>query len=202
MIYTNSLKNIYRQKNIKNSLNIILSIVTSLTLISLAIRPTLSTITSLKKQLSDENQVLRLLQQKIQALQSAEKNYYQAQPYFSYIESAIPEKAETALFNIQLNYLAQKHNISIESINFGSFNLIDKMPPDKKQIAEKQNIPINVNFNGSWDNIKNFMSDLENLSSLIKIKQSSLASSQKDTTQLINVSLQGEIYYFPNKGNL
>jgi Tfp pilus assembly protein PilO len=195
---TSYLKQLYSQPQFRVTANLFLSVITCLFFVSFAIRPTLSTIASLKKQIKDEQQVLTLLEQKVQALKTAEETYYQSQSHFDSLDRAIPTNPEVSRLATQITYLANLHNVLVESIGVDQFNLVDNKPVDKKTPAEKITVEFTLSFEGGWNDTKTFLEDLERIDRIVTIS----TVNQTVSENIISTTINGQVYYFPKKGYL
>jgi Tfp pilus assembly protein PilO len=196
-----SLYTFYYNPSVKASLGLVLSVLVSGLLIVLAIKPTLTTIVSLKKQLKDESQVLSLINQKVNALEMAEASYNQNQPYFDQLDKALPKEPKTDYFALQLTYLAQKHNLQLTTVGFETFDLVNNVSMATKIPAEVNIIPFNAGLSGDWSNTKNFLEDLEKLDRLVDVKEISQTANKEPNSPIVT-TLKGEIYYLPLKDYL
>ena len=200
-INTTSVWKLINRTRIRTTLNLVLSILACLFFLAFAIRPTLTTITTLKNQLQHETQILTLLEQKLQVLQMAEAAYYQNQKYLDRLNRALPQTPEITKFNQQVVYLANKSSVKIVSLSFGQFDLLNEVPIDTKTPAKNESITFMMSVRAPWPQIKTFMRDLENLDRFTLVYNIDQTASGRENDD-INASFQGAIYFFPKKGYL
>lgn len=196
--FNQRLLDFFSQTHVRTTLNLSLSIVASLFFVIFAIRPTLKTIASLKKQIDDETQILALLDQKTQALRSAENTYYQNQGYFDSLNRALPVNPEIVRINAQLAFLASRYKITLTTLSFGQFDLLDpQLSAPAGPGAGSQVLTFNLALEAPWQDTKSFILDLENLDRIVTINTVTHTADSKNDTAVIATSIQGEIYYFP-----
>jgi len=95
----------------------------------------------------------------------------------------------------------KKHEVEIQSLSFSEFDLIDNNTPNKKEKAKKSSLSFNLSFQTSWEKTKAFLSDLEKLERLSKLKNLK-QSSVKNQGDIVSTTIEANIYFFRENGIL
>ena len=189
------LKIIYQKPLTKETLNLILSLSLSLFFILFALRPTILIIVKLWKEIEIKQEIVKKLDKKITNLNQAQISLEKAKNLTPVVNKVLPPSADFPRFERELVYLALENNLQIASINFDQFYLIGKTPETdpKKQIS----ISFNSKLTGSFENIKNFLADLENLDRIVILEKTIINTQSEKETNLLNLVISGEISYYP-----
>lgn len=156
-----------------------------------AIRPTLSTISQLKKQFEESSLVLSSLKEKNRSLQVLGIQYSQIEPQLPLITNAIPESPKIPELTRQIEVLSAQNNVSVDKLDMG---IIELYP------AKKSNPPIfsytfSVSVKGSENDINNFITQILNFERLISIERISTGKADKDN---YDASITGRAYFYKN----
>lgn len=156
-----------------------------------AINPTLSTISNLKKEYEDEQLVEQALSSKISAMSKLNFQYLQIKSSIDSVYQAIPKSPEIPTFERQVEIIAQRDNFNLSSFSFGALELY----PDK----DKTLYTVNFNIGGSALNetdLDNFINDLTNLSRIIRIDNLNITYNKSaQTSNPFTISIIGKIYF-------
>lgn len=182
--YFTSLRSLRQKKTVQAYTMIILSLLTVSFFIFSAIRPTLKTIAGLMAELREKKEIDKKLEGKINALSFAKTNYQQANQDLSLIEEALPPEAEFTLLMIQIETLASKHNVTLEEADFKDINLI---------FAEETKIQFNLGAAGRYQDLKNFLTDIENLRRITVLESFDLQKPRKAETQALGLKIEAEV---------
>lgn len=118
-----------------------------------AIRPTLATITQLRKQIGDERLVLEKMTQKITALGVAQGEYEKLKPDFDAIFQALPAKAQVSSLLGKLNRVLSENNIDLTLLQFSAVSLSVPTPiPSQATMLE-----FTITARGSYEDILVFL---------------------------------------------
>jgi hypothetical protein len=213
--YLSQIKEIYKKReDIKVYSGLILSLLTISFFGFFAIKPTLSTIASLVKEIKDKREVNQKLQEKINALTLAQGELLQ-------VSEALTPKPNLALFINQLEVLAKKNNLKINSLSFSSVIFYEQKketlkskegaqeeeiigeinPKEKPQEKEKKSPETKQDYrennfsfqsSGTLADLKKLLENLENFRRIVKTEKVSLTQ-EKD--QNWTLALNGKIFY-------
>lgn len=194
--YLAKLKLFYKKPLVEASSNLIFTLLVVCFFVFFAIRPTLVTVVSLQKELAESKEVDQQLDRKITSLKKAQTIYGQVINDLLLVEAALPEKTEFQSLALRINYLAFQNNLLLNSAGFAGFDLVgtgDNLSPGQS----KDSYAFNLSVSGSFENIKIFLTELENIDRLIKINKVSFSieKSTAGSTEM-KVDIEGEAYWY------
>jgi Tfp pilus assembly protein PilO len=170
-----------------------------------ALKPTIVTIVNLQSQIKLKKDVDLKLGQKVQALQKAQLSFAKAQNDLSIIDKTLPPGADFTRFERELEYLAVKNNIILFDGRFGGFNVIGnpKVSSTKKTVSNLNytTLDFNLGISGSYQNLKNFLKDLENLDRLVTINNLSFSKQTQTKGAELQIKLNAQTFYLPENEN-
>lgn len=170
-----------------------------------ALKPTIVTIVDLQSQIKLKKDVDLKLGQKVQALQKAQLSFAKVQSYLATIDKTLPPGADFTRFERELEYLAMKNNIILFDGRFGGFNVIGNPKANStKKAGSKLNyttLDFNLGISGSYQNLKNFLRDLENLDRLVTIKDLSFSKQTQTKGAELQIKLNAQTFYLPENEN-
>lgn len=148
-----------------------------------AIRPTLLTMINLNRQIEEARQTNQKLQEKINALVSAQNEFSNIKPKLPVLFNALPQEPKFTSFLKALTVIASDSGSMLAEQSFQEVNLF--------QTEKKENsIGFNLLIKGSEPAVNNFIKQLTTLDRLITIERMGL---QKEDQ--LSLTLFGQIYY-------
>lgn len=200
--YFVDIRRLYQKKKVRVYTGIVLSILTTAFFLFFAIRPTVTTIASLIKEIKEKKEIAAKLQNKINALNSAQSEYQQVEKDLFLVDEALPKNANLSLFIRQLEALTSKNNVAVQSIHFEETILKGKeaLPEamKTKEKVEKKEIFPGMNFSlavaGDYRHLKSFLGFLSSSRRLVLIENFSFQTLAKEEKNLI-LSLGAKAYY-------
>lgn len=186
-------------------LKIFLEILLSLTTISLfavfALRPTLLTISQLLTELEAKENTVNQLDTKLQNLKTAQTNYQSVQPDLPIIETAVPAGAKPELLIRQIEGLSNRNSVSITTVSVGEVVLLGTQKQVKKDDklnsipANSLSFPFAISVSGDYENLMQFLKDMENLRRLIVLDSISFNSAKTDSGLRLVLTITGRGLY-------
>ncbi len=155
-----------------------------------AIKPTLSTIVDLKKQLADSTFVHEQLTTKLANLSSLQQKYNLLTADLPLLLDAIPKNAQAPLLMAQVESLSQKANIKVKS--FRIFEV--QLTTDKKTPPSGSSFGFSLVAEGGYENIMSFVTSLTRFNRIVTIESVSISKEQNQEGNLV-LSLRGKQYY-------
>ena len=154
-----------------------------------AIGPTITTISNLNKQLGQDRDALKQLQDKNAALKSLSAQYLDIEPNLDLIDNAIPQSPKIAQLTRQIEILTVKDSLIVQKMDTG---LMELYP------AKNVNTPIfsytfSVGVSGSEKDINTFISDVINMGRIIGIERLTTGKGQNN---LFSASITGRAYFY------
>lgn len=147
----------------KASLFVILSLVLTIAMVILALKPTLVTVAGLVGQIRQQKEVARKLNEKISAVQKASGLLEQNRDRLSLLDLALPGDSNWADWANMLVKSASDSGLAVSSVVFGP------VPAGEKEVRGKLppgawGVAFSVTASGQYPQIKDFVERVENLS--------------------------------------
>lgn len=176
-----------------------------------AVRPTLKTIGVLQKQIVDREQVNEKLEQKINALISAQEEYRRIEPDIVTIYSLLPDKPEITSLIIKLEQIGIEQKSPLAAIDISSIVLYGETPvassPAQPQPSESKpilgisdtnttSISFLLTYRGLYRDLLNVLDRLTKLNRIVTIKSAEFKLGSTGEGSLV-ISLSTNTYYYP-----
>ncbi|MCX7928676.1 MAG: hypothetical protein N2558_03240 [Patescibacteria group bacterium] len=189
---------------------ITLSLITICIFAIFALKPTLYTIAELIKQIDQNTQTIKMMNQKIQDITKAQILYDKERSKITIFNQLIPNGAHPEIIIRQIENLSSKNNIPVK-VNMGQASILGKMinQPNKTDLIninhenKERNLSyIEVTLTAStpttnYQQLYNFLSDLEKQRLPIIIKQFDLTITKtKDNNNLL-LFIKMQVPYLP-----
>lgn len=185
----------YKKKKVRVYTEIVLSLLTVSFFLVFAIKPTLTTIAGLMKTIEDQKLVSKTLAEKINALGLAQTEYNLLTNDIYLINEALPKDSQISLLVKQLEVLARRSEITIETIKF------DEVYLKGISSSAKETVP-SVNFSfaasGEYQNLKLFLKSLSSLRRIIQVESFAFKTGKAESL-LLTLSLNGKAYFIEQK---
>lgn len=186
--YYVSVKKIWEKPTVKrfSTATATLSLVAFFLLV--ALKPTIETIFTLNKKISDEREIESMMTKKIADLNTAFNTYQQIQPDLPLLDQYYPKTAEA------------KNLIAILSQNSTTSNMSDLSYTFSPYTIASGSGQIQINFNGQnkYLNVINFLDNIINARRLIVL--TGVSMSQGKTGDKLNVTINTNAYYENSSG--
>lgn len=165
-VYLHQLRSLYQKKEVRLYTNLILSFGAIIALALFAIKPTVTTIAQIYKELKDQREVDERLQEKIDNLRRAREAYRQVEDKLYLINEALPTQPEPDLVVAQIERLAVVNNCSLTDIHFDNVTLkgnITSATKRKSETPAKPDQPVlkgDFQIKGEYADVIAFIEDL------------------------------------------
>lgn len=165
-----------------------------------AIRPTLQTILSLRKEIKDNKQINEQMEIKITNLVEAQAIYQNLSPRIALLKEAIPSSPNIMPFVFELRTIANQHDIKIVSLNVEEIRLgkdqikyRSESPSSnkKQQFQEFEITPIFLTIEGTYENIKELIKNIYSMKRIASIVEMT-ATPRKEN--LVNIAMTIHIF--------
>ena len=153
-----------------------------------AINPTLSTITQLKKQLTDSEFVHQQLTTKINNLSSLQQQYNSIETDLPIVYAAVPQNPQATLLSGQIEALAQETNISLVSLHVFEIQIASNKPA----FPNGASYTFFFEGQGEYENMMDFATKLSQISRIVTIETMSITKESKE--QGLHLSIRGRVY--------
>ncbi|HLC87806.1 MAG TPA: type 4a pilus biogenesis protein PilO [Patescibacteria group bacterium] len=193
--YYTYIRPILRNKFAKTYSSLIFSLITIFVFSFYAIRPTVTTILSLQKSITEQTSIQTKLQQKVSNLSQGKLNYENIDPQVkTKVNNLIPDNPDLARLVNSLNYAADQAEASVAGIQIQAVELEDK----KNQLtrdAPLGQVEFTLNTQGSFPTLMKLLTKLKRTDRLFTI--SSVNFAQPPDSGLI-MSINGKAYFVKN----
>jgi Tfp pilus assembly protein PilO len=182
------LKRFTDQPTAKYSLGLIIALMVTSFFGLFAIKPALTTIAKLSREIEDTNEVNQKLEDKVRSLQQAQIAYSEIEKDLIYINRSLPQKVEFNRIASQINYISYANDLILTSVSYGKFSLV---PPGEGTSS----MLIKMSLSGDFVNLKTFLKDLENLDRVIKIRAIAFSPKTEVEEAEMETNIDAEVYW-------
>jgi len=203
--FLNMLQQYNKKPDIRAYLEILLSLATICTLAIFALRPTLITIAKLLKEIESKKNTIKIMDEKITNLRTAQSLYEQEKDRITLLNISIPEKPNPDMFARQIEGLSGKHQVGISRMSVGEATILGKHSASKSKGAgsmPKETYGLRYSVNTSVDpnqylQTVNFLSDFEKLRRPPKIDRLTFDIDKgEDDNKILIMSIVGKLPQF------
>jgi Tfp pilus assembly protein PilO len=172
-----------------------------------AIRPTMQTIFTLKREITDRTGIDVKMEDKISSLIEAQAAYQNIEPNLPLIAQALPTTSDPIQAVNQIQKLADDSNVQMTVISVPALPLTNYESVKKQDATSTlSNYTISVTIVGPYSNVKNFVSMLANIRRIIQIdsmmfipqqnqEQASESATPVTPNTTVEVNLKLIVYY-------
>lgn len=157
-----------------------------------AIMPTLSTITTLKKQKADNELVAQKLKTKLNNLNQLKQLYSANTGAIQKVDAAIPETAQIPIVVKKVEALAQQNNLFISNIVTGPITLY----PTENKNPPLYSYTLSMSLIGDTQNINSFISQIINLDRIIGIETIGSGATNENRSEVV---ITGRVFFYATK---
>jgi Tfp pilus assembly protein PilO len=160
-----------------------------------AIKPTISTILKLQKEIDDSQYVLSQLENKIRNLSSLRKQYFSLQEDLPIVMRAITVQPDAQIFLAQIQAIAKDSNIVIKSLQ----NLeVEIERNDNTPGKDYYSYAFSVSGKGTFENISKFTKTLTNMERVVNIDNISINNTGNQDSDSSEFNIQGITFFKRN----
>lgn len=199
----------FRDQRIQQYLTVILSLIAILLSLILAVNNTLPTITQLKKELMDLQEVKQKIETKIDNLIVLQRKYDNVKTEIAFLDTMLPDLPKVPPLQGQLQEIARTTNVSLSDLQTGEVNLLPNGKPaqtngnttsqdTKTEKTNAKNYSFTVSVTGPYANLVNFLTTLTAFDRLTTIDTISIEPNQSKTQPWTAV-VSGQTYFMPSK---
>lgn len=157
---------------------------------ALAIRPALTTVISLRKQVVDLRETDQLLNEKIIALTTAQGTYKTAKQNLYLLDVALPNEPEIPEIVDKLNAIAGKSKINLKSLS------VERSQGNTETLQKTR---LRTSFSGSFVEITQFTSLIESDLRQMEIGNMQIRRRSDDPEGILDTTMVLETYYVEEK---
>lgn len=167
-----------------------LSLITVTFFALVAIRPTLTTIAQLTREIKDKREASQKLQQKINATVAAQKVYAKNVDLLPLLDETLPEKNEFPRLAFFLEELVSSSGVELKSLNFEKITTKQKSTTTYDQPLANS-LRISLGVAGDFLKLKDFLNGLESSRRVIKMELVSFSQVKKGEIQELSLQFVG-----------
>lgn len=157
-----------------------------------AIKPTVSTILKLQKEISDNQFVLDQMETKIDNLTTLRKQYFNLQSDLSIVNSAITIQPDVHLLFAQIQSIAQASSITIKKLQNSEVEILRNVKSANKNYYSYS---FTIAGSGSFENISKFMQILTNMERVVNIDVFSISNVTDEKSESLEFDIQGTAFF-------
>ena len=192
--YYTFIKPIVRNRNVQTYSTLAFNLVAIAIFLVFAIQPTIATILSLQKSISDQQKILDQLNTKAANLSLGKQNLQKISPStLTILNTLVPDKTEVTTLTDSLNNAALQNQASVSGLQIQPTLLIGN-PTKLNKSPHQQKIKFTLNLTGAYPVLISTLDSLNNTERLISID--SLNFNQSENTLVLSVN--GKAYYLQN----
>lgn len=164
-----------------------------------ALSPTINTILTLQKKITEQRRIVKALDQKIANLVTAQANYSQIESSLPILLAALPERPTPQTIIFEITAMASSSGLVLSGLQFQNLplsadSIATAVQTQKKPGALK--IAFTLNLSGTADKVHDFLTKIENLPRQIHIIGLGMAKDQKNP-KINSSNISAEGYYLP-----
>lgn len=160
-----------------------------------AIKPTLSTILKLQKELSDNQFIFDQLETKIKNLTTLRKQYFNLQDDLPAITNAVTVQPEAHLLLAQIQSVARTSNVTIKKLqNFE----VEVLKNDKSKDKDYYSYSFSIAGSGPFENISKFVQILTSMERIVNIDVFSVNNITDQKSESLGFDIQGTAFFKDN----
>lgn len=156
-----------------------------------AIKPALGTITQLRRELTDSQEVSQKLQEKNKNLLKLQREYQKVEPDLPLVFSALPQQVEAPTLLLKVRALATFNNLEIQGLQFAKSPLSEV--PGGSQVPPSSNFSLTAT--GTYQNINKFLADLASLDRIITFNKLGITRSIGGELDSLTLQFIGKVYH-------
>ncbi len=174
-----------------------------------AIRPTMQTIFTLKREIADKTDIDKKMEDKISALIEAQAAYQEIESNVPLLNQALPVNSNAVQAAAQLQGLAASSHVTITGISVSTVPLAADTGPGtstaKAAPSTLKDFPISLTVSGSYPDIKTFIGGIVNLRRImgiesmmflpVRISGPIASGSATPTSMQIQLDLKLKVFY-------
>jgi Tfp pilus assembly protein PilO len=153
----------------------------------MALNPTISTISSLQKQLQDSQKLNKALEDKIVAITNLDQEYRQKEQAIALVLQAIPLSPEVPIFTRKMEKLASQTSVSLSRLSIGSIEIY----PANKSTPSLYSFTVNFSVSGQDANITSFIDRMVAIDRVIAVD----SISRERKTEGSNAAIVARVYF-------
>lgn len=176
------------------SLAVVGSLLFAAFLLVAAIRPTVSIIASILREINDERMVIAALDQKTHSLQIAQQKLLAIESQLPSIDNAIPRTIDFSETVRTIELIASHQGVKKLEVSHNGYDLKPPITTSSKTRAyEISEVSFTIDVGGDESNVLNFVRELESADRIMKIKRIEILAVADERRQEQSYAIAAEI---------
>lgn len=191
-----------KRPEFKAFLEITLSTIAIIVFSLFAIKPTLTTVALLQKEVQSKTEIIKQMDSKLNNLNTARLVYEQNKDKIGKLNTVIPDKPNPQDITTQIEGLAAKHSVQLVGVSIEKVTLVGNDPEVTQTTPKAFVLPENTkgmafetDFVSNYETIQNFLLNLENLRIPVIVDEISI---KLNSDGQIIAGVKGRTPYFVN----
>jgi len=205
--YTNDLRRYYRLPAVQASLTLVLSLFVMAIFIAFALRPTIISIVTLQKTITESNETLVKLNNKVKSLQIVASKLETIKTLLPILNTNIPNNGAmyfpltSAVESIAVSSDVQLESSTLDSTLLYSRILVPFKPTTKQSVVL---LPFSVSAIGTYPHIVDFLTKLLSMERIVMIESVDISKEVNNNNLETSVTLNfvGSAYYLADETQL
>lgn len=194
-----ALQDFYKNPVARVSLELFFSIAAVIFFAVFAIKPTLTTMSELIKEIQDKRTLDEQLAEKIASLNTAQSQYEKYSSQFYLLDEALPKKASLVESLKIIEKIASENGLVIKGINVS--DVPDEMNGADPATAERQNLTLNIDVLGDYVDLRQFIEDIINSRRMMIVDQVNFSMDSGRYQQNLAAIVRINLPYYSNGEN-
>lgn len=193
--YYLNLRQYYQRPKAKVSFFVLLSFFTVVFFSVFAIRPTVTTIGLLVREIEDKRNIDKSLEEKLQALDNLQGQMVAIQSELPLILSLVPESSDLGRLMQEFELIAGQQTVVLLSVEFQPVKLTETQITARD---EARMINFSLTVGGSFDTLTNFLNSLETLDRMVALQKTTFLSGAANLRQVgvqTVVEVEGQAFF-------
>lgn len=171
------------------------SLATTIFFVIFAIRPTLLTIVSLKRQVSDLKRIDEQIKEKIDVLSRLSFAYRSIEPDMPIIEAAVPTRTHLSQLITSLNSATSGSLVELSRLTINNTPLTSSVPETSIKLIKPQleTIAFTVTYLGQYEDLLTTLENLNRLDRLALVDEFSL-NPESDKSDRLVLTVKGRVF--------
>ena len=199
--FQNAITTAQKKQDVKMFLEILLTLSAIIIFVSLALRPTLITISALHKDIDSKRELVNQMDLKLSNLRQARTLLDQEARRIALLDTAVPTQPDPDKFAVQIGGASAYNQTQLMGLSIDELVLLgdEKRRPRSQQ---EESLPQGANslvfsFNnqGGFTNLQNLISYLENLRRPIQMDTLNINKSVTELAEFLSITITGQAPY-------
>jgi Tfp pilus assembly protein PilO len=193
--YLNQIKEKTKTEKGRSFLWLSISLFTITFFMVVVIKPTLTTIANLTREIKEKKELNKKMQVKIDSILKAQNEYAKNSDNFYLLDEALPEKNEFPRVAMYFEQIALDTNIVLSEFSFNNIGEKDTLKKKSPIPSTVSSLKFSLTAEGDYQNLKKFIEDIESSRRIPFMEIVSFNLNKKDNINILRISLSGNFFY-------